>query len=257
MNGRRVWFAGVGVALSVGVALGWKIRASHADGIPLATPLAYAGVLTNGGVPFEGTQSLTINVWTSATGTALTDRACTTVAASVPVHSGYFRVNLDPSCTTAVQSTPNLWVEIVIGVASMGRTPIAPLPFAIEANRAQVAATANAAGGALNTRITTAEGSVTSLTSRVSTAEGSVTALTTRVAALETGTVPGWGGWVLYSKGGDNGTVSCETFCQGSAWGTVGTCVAARRDDTGLPVDCATVPGLITPQLSCLCARLP
>lgn len=246
MNRPRIWLAGVAAALSIGVALGWKIGASHADGIPLATPLAYAGVLTNGGIPFDGTQSLTINVWSSATGTAVTDRACTTVAPSVPVHQGYFRVNLDPSCTTAVQSTPDLWVEIVLGVISMGRTPIAPLPFAIEANRAQIAATANAAGGALNTRIASAE--------------GSVTALTPRVTALEAGTIPGWGGWVLYSKPGDNGTVSCETFCQGATWGTIGTCVAARRDDTRLPVDCATVPGLLLPsgtQLSCLCARMP
>jgi hypothetical protein len=55
-------------------------------------------------------------------------------------------------------------------------------------------------------------------------------------------------------KPGNNGTVSCDTFCAGSQWGPVGACVGAVRSDTGQRTKCSTVPGLLTSsQLTCLC----
>ncbi|MCI5162481.1 MAG: hypothetical protein D3917_10800 [Candidatus Electrothrix sp. AX5] len=65
-----------------------------------------------------------------------------------------------------------------------------------------------------------------------------------------------------FQKDGNNGTVSCNTFCgkvkaDGTPeWGTkIGTCVEAKNESTGKTVSCDTVPGLIPDgkQLTCTC----
>jgi hypothetical protein len=68
-----------------------------------------------------------------------------------------------------------------------------------------------------------------------------------------------------FSKGGDNGTVDCKTFCAGSEWGKVGTCTAGSlvgsshaiigTSSVGYAADCTLVPGLLSgTELSCVCA---
>jgi hypothetical protein len=55
-----------------------------------------------------------------------------------------------------------------------------------------------------------------------------------------------------FVKHGDNGTASCETYCQGAQFGQTGVCLAAQQN--GQSIDCLTAPGLITGgELTCLC----
>jgi hypothetical protein len=69
-----------------------------------------------------------------------------------------------------------------------------------------------------------------------------------------------------FTKPGDNGTASCDTYCAGSQWGEVGTCVNASLqattsvmiDGTEVPydADCAILPGVLanSAELTCICA---
>ncbi len=56
-------------------------------------------------------------------------------------------------------------------------------------------------------------------------------------------------------KVGNNGTVNCSTFCQGSQWGGfAGTCIDAKRTSNKVSTSCDIIPGLGA-NLSCLCAE--
>jgi hypothetical protein len=58
-------------------------------------------------------------------------------------------------------------------------------------------------------------------------------------------------------KTGNNGTVSCATYCAGAAWGPTGTCVGAKLiagSSAGSYVDCQTMLG-VGNDLSCWCSQ--
>jgi hypothetical protein len=60
-------------------------------------------------------------------------------------------------------------------------------------------------------------------------------------------------------KAGNNGTVSCDTFCEGATWGAVGVCVDAwRSEGSGREGDggmrCDDVPGMGPGGVTCGCA---
>ncbi|MHB1846580.1 MAG: discoidin domain-containing protein [Deltaproteobacteria bacterium] len=57
----------------------------------------------------------------------------------------------------------------------------------------------------------------------------------------------------FFGKGGDNGTASCDTFCNGSQWGTIGTCVGAKLTNSGTFTTCGTAPGNGN-SLYCICS---
>ncbi len=58
-----------------------------------------------------------------------------------------------------------------------------------------------------------------------------------------------------FVKGGNNGTVSCKTYCESPHWGDqVGTCVSAFNTSADSSVDCNDVPGFIKGgPLTCTC----
>ncbi len=61
---------------------------------------------------------------------------------------------------------------------------------------------------------------------------------------------------VDFVKHGNNGTVPCDTFCEGADWGEVGGCVGAVRSDIDQRLTCSTTPGLLDAgQLTCECVR--
>jgi hypothetical protein len=57
----------------------------------------------------------------------------------------------------------------------------------------------------------------------------------------------------LFQKSGNNGTVSCDTFCQGAQWGQTGSCFGGKTG-SGAYVDCAAVP---QSDVQCICAAIP
>jgi hypothetical protein len=125
--------------LVAGAALGYTIRA-HADGIPDANPLYYAGTLTEGGQLVTGQRALTVNLWPDAMapGTPL----CQTVVSNADVTAGHFRIPLVSTCKASINQNKNAWVELIDGATSLSRTKIGAIPYAIEADHAVSATTA-------------------------------------------------------------------------------------------------------------------
>jgi hypothetical protein len=61
-----------------------------------------------------------------------------------------------------------------------------------------------------------------------------------------------------FGKAGNNGTVSCETFCAGSQWdGGTGRCVGAILREENYPLSCSAVPGLLTNGAHLICQCVP
>jgi hypothetical protein len=60
----------------------------------------------------------------------------------------------------------------------------------------------------------------------------------------------------LFIKEGNNGTVNCDTFCQGSEWGQVGRCVACFDNENNVGGDCNYLPGFLGgSELTCTCVQ--
>jgi len=225
------------VVLSVSAlafASGYLISRARAAGAPQMSPLTYSGVLTDtSGVALTGSKNVLLQIYSVATaGTTL----CGSAPVAVTLVGGAFSVPLGDACTAVVRANPDLWIDVLIDGASVGRTKLGAVPYSIEsdhavtatrATNADIAATANAAGGTLATAISTLDASVTALTGRFD--------------------------LHVFAKPGNNGSVSCDTFCAGSQWGTVGTCVGANL--TGVYIACATNPGVTNASVGiCWCS---
>ena len=60
----------------------------------------------------------------------------------------------------------------------------------------------------------------------------------------------------FFVKKGNNGTVTCNTYCRGSQWGRVGTCIASFDNKNGTGRDGNYLPGFLNgPELTCSCAK--
>jgi hypothetical protein len=146
---------------AIGALAGAGLKAL-ADGISSPNPLYYAGTLSEGGALVNGTRSITVNLWSD--GTTSGSPLCTTVAPTADVINGRFRISLAGSCKTVVNQNASVWVEVIDGATSLGRSPVGAVPYAVEADHAVnatsavTAATANAAGGTLATTLSMLQG---------------------------------------------------------------------------------------------------
>jgi hypothetical protein len=167
MNGKKI----VGVALAgcvVGGVLALGVSRALASGIPTTNALTYTGFLEDsGGVAVNGSRAIEVKLWDTASGG--TTPLCITNPVTLNVAAGRFSVPLPDTCTTAAKANKDMWVEVLVAAASLGRTKVGAVPYAVEADEAQTAvsattaSTANAAGGALKTQVDSAAGRLTTL----------------------------------------------------------------------------------------------
>lgn len=135
----------LGAAIVTGAFLAGKARAA---GIPDANVLTYTGYLEDGdGQPLTGNYSIAVRFWESEEASRA---LCTGELASAEVRSGRFQVPLPAECVDAVKANPNLFVDVTVEGASLGRTKLGAVPYAIEAGHAM---TADEASGALAARL--------------------------------------------------------------------------------------------------------
>jgi hypothetical protein len=122
--------------LLVCASTGW------ADGIPTQTPLVYSGVLEDAaGVPITAQQSLQLSLWDDASSSDAAHQRCSPSAQQVtPDAKGQFKLALDPTCLDAIRATPDLWSQLKVGTVTLPRMKLSAVPFALEAQRAQLAA---------------------------------------------------------------------------------------------------------------------
>ena len=139
-------YASIAVVASTATLLAIRARAA---GIPAAAALTYTGYLENpDGTPITGKKSIGLSFYDAATdGTEV----CVQKPADIEPVAGRFQIALPNKCAAAVQANPDLWVEIEVEGALLGRTKLGAVPYAIEAGRA------SDAGGALDMRIATIE----------------------------------------------------------------------------------------------------
>lgn len=127
--------------------LGYWVSRARAAGVPAAQALTYSGVLTDtAGNPLPGPKNILVQFYDAATaGNTL----CTVGPASIPLTAGAFQVALPATCAAAVHAGPDIWVDVFVEGASVGRSKLGAVPYALEAD------TASNAAGALATKVAT------------------------------------------------------------------------------------------------------
>jgi hypothetical protein len=146
---RLATFAVFSLCGSLATLLAVRARAA---GIPDAAALTYTGYLENpDGTPVSGNKSIGLSVYDAETDG---NEVCALKPADVEPVVGRFQLALPEKCTTAVKANPDLWVEVMVEGALLGRTKLGAVPYAIEAahatdaDEAVHAAAADAAGTA-------------------------------------------------------------------------------------------------------------
>jgi hypothetical protein len=249
---RSAVYAGV-AAVTMGLTL-LAVRA-RAAGVPDADVLTYTGYL-------EDPEGKPITTELSSVGIEVFDaaeagkRVCDTSVESVtPVH-GRFQLPLPEECLTAVKATANLWVDVKVEGASLGRTKLGAVPYAVEAGHATSADGAKLADDASHatkadsaTKATKADTATSASTavdpaaggtieSRFGTLEKKTTTLRSQITAAEDATL---GGFVAPCLAGLNNVTNSCTVAAGRkcrALGYVGGYYEGESDGTFRTITC-------------------
>jgi hypothetical protein len=157
----------VTLALTGTFSLGYWVSRVRAAGIPATTTLSYSGTLTDtSGTPLTGSKNVLLQLYAAVTGGSA---LCASTPASVTLISGTFQVPLGDDCVDVIHANPDLWIDVLIDGASIGRSKLGAVPYAVEADTAQHAASANTAAGTLATTIQTLQTSLQTLQAAVAT----------------------------------------------------------------------------------------
>jgi hypothetical protein len=164
---RSAGIFGLGAIVASGVLFVARARAA---GIPDADALTYTGYLEDpDGTPVSGTKGIGISLYDAAAKGA---EVCRQNVMDFELVAGRFQILLPDTCTTAVKANPNLWVEIQVEGALLGRSKLGAVPYSLEAahasaadaaktaDAATVADTAKAASGALKDTLTALQSQV-------------------------------------------------------------------------------------------------
>ena len=148
-----------------------------AAGIPGIGALSYSGTLQDtNGTPLTGSRNIQVNLWGTATGG--TTPLCQTASTAISLKAGRFAITLPDACTATVKGNPNTWIEVLVEGASLGRTKIGAVPYAVEAGHATSADSATTAGnaaaatGALQTTLDQVQAAITAAESNITALQG-------------------------------------------------------------------------------------
>ncbi|HMA91419.1 MAG TPA: fibrinogen-like YCDxxxxGGGW domain-containing protein, partial [Polyangiaceae bacterium] len=148
-------------ALGIAIAAfgGYQVRRANAFGIPATDVLTYRGTLSDvSGVPITGAKNIQLAVWNQRDGGS---QVCATASMLVNLANGTFQVPLGDACAEAVRNSPDLWLEVLVDGATLGRSKFGAVPYAIEARTASNAAGSLAAAiDELRTKLASAFASV-------------------------------------------------------------------------------------------------
>jgi microcystin-dependent protein len=130
---RRFRTMSLAVFAAVAVAGGYHLRGARASGIPGMNTLAYSGTLINNGQPENASHFILLKLWEKDGANA----SCSTIpAGNTAVVNGRFTLPLDASCVAVIHKSPDVEVEVVVDGVSMGKTTLAAVPYAVEADTA-------------------------------------------------------------------------------------------------------------------------
>jgi len=137
----RYLFIGAGsLAIAAAISAGYFAGRARAAGVPAMQALTYAGVLTDGtGTPLTGSRNFQVALFDAATAG---NQVCATTPAATALVAGAFQITLPEACTAAVQASPDLWIDVFVDGASVGRSKLGAVPYALEAAHAVAATSA-------------------------------------------------------------------------------------------------------------------
>jgi len=129
------------VIVTSGLVSYWASTA-RALSVPKTTPLFYSGLLTDGsGKPLTATSAIVgLDIYDLQTGG---NSKCSMAPASAQLTQGRFRIALSSTCVTVLQDNPDLWIEVTVGAAAMGRTKIGAMPYVLAPDTLKVAGDAS------------------------------------------------------------------------------------------------------------------
>jgi len=129
---RRATLLGL-VVLAAGV--GYTLHAARASGIPATGALVYTGILTDAmGAPLTSPQNVGVAIYDAqSAGTKVCERASQSTTLDP---AGRFQIAMPDACAAAVGGNSDLWVEVSLAGAPLGRSKTGAVPYAIEANNA-------------------------------------------------------------------------------------------------------------------------
>lgn len=127
---KKQWI-GFGAAVALAMTVGYHVGGARASGIPTTNTLSYTGTLMNNGQPENASHFILLKLWVDQT------LVCSTIPmGNTQVSNGRFTIPLDASCVPAIHQNKNVDVEVVLDGMSMGKTSIAAVPYAVEADTA-------------------------------------------------------------------------------------------------------------------------
>jgi hypothetical protein len=244
MKLRTSVLAATGVAI---LAAGFFAGRALAGGIPSTAALTYSGTLEDAtGAPLTGSHNIQVDFWNAAAGG--TTPACLTTSVAVVLDKGRFSVALPDTCASAVKASPDVWAEVLVDGASLGRSKIGAVPYAVEAGHATKADGASAGTFSVPGNLAVSGNATVAGTLSAgfhwATNCSTTGSLTTCTCDANEIAIAG-GGNPTTSSG--NGYLSSSRPIIYSSTPT-GTWEVGCKSDTGAPIACATV--------DVLCARV-
>jgi hypothetical protein len=147
---RRHWAVAI-VTLTIGITGTLVVQRVRAAGAPTTNALTYTGYLALlDGTAVNGSKNLALLAYDGATAGNL---VCQVLSTPVVVTAGRFQLALPDVCATAVKAKADLWIDVQVDGASIGRTKLGAVPYALEASHAVSADSATAATGTLATSV--------------------------------------------------------------------------------------------------------
>ncbi|MET0343528.1 MAG: hypothetical protein ABW252_21130 [Polyangiales bacterium] len=131
----RLLFSGLAGA-TIALA-GTALQHAWADDASTVGTLAYAGVLSVEGKPFDGKRPLGLTLHETATSAK---RLCEAPSKEYDLVAGRFRIDLPEDCVEVVRSHPNAWFALSVAGTQLAPVRIHAVPYAL---RAQYAASAD------------------------------------------------------------------------------------------------------------------
>jgi hypothetical protein len=131
ISNSRVFWCGLGALSTIALMIGARAAAT---GVPSMNALSYSGSLeTLEGQPLSGSKFIAFSLFDALTGG---EELCRVRSTEYQLVNGRFQIALPEECASAVHANAELWVEVQVDGASLGRAKLGAVPYALEADHA-------------------------------------------------------------------------------------------------------------------------
>jgi hypothetical protein len=232
---RKTWASAL--ALCSLSAIGGYVLHASAEGAPRMSPLFYSGSVSGrDGKALEGSHAVRVALFDKLSGGVA---ACSTEELKVDFAAGEFSLELpsgSSGCDAAVAAKSDLWTELTVDGNIFPRAKVGAVPYALQADHATTATTAQSVTGEQADRLGKLEARVAEL-EKGATPEGTLAQV--NAALAQPGGALRWNYRLLSIDGGcewvsRNNATNCicnenEIMVEGGGWAGVGNMLNSSR----------------------------